>query len=232
MRKFSAAAVLVLVAGALTLAASDPAQIAAAVRRAIYNKMTSHWKCTNLRVVVQNYSDSSKARQGWFRYIEVSADAIERRGVRLAPASVKAWDVHLDLPTLLNRGKLVCYYRSKTHYYCKLSEADLNRALRLKKNMPIKNVHAYLRDGRIIFTGIYHLAMGHKIRLEGKLVPKNKYQVHFVPTRASVNGVPIPAGPLRVLLRKLNPLLDLRDVPLKPEVKSVVIKRGYLTVSG
>lgn len=232
MRKLAAAAAVLLAASLLTLAASDPAQIAAAVRHAIYNKMTSRWKCTKLRVVVQNYSDPSKASQGWFRYIEVSADAIERRGVRLSPATVKAWDVHLDLRALLRDGKVVCYYRSKTHYYCKLSEADLNRALRLKKNMPIKNVHAYLRDGRIIFTGIYRLAIGHKIRLEGKLVPKNKYEVHFVPTRASVNGIPIPAGPLRLLLRKLNPLLDLRDVPLRPEVKSVVIKRGYLTVSG
>ena len=182
--------------------------------------------------MVQPDPNPNRASSGWFKLIAVTADAIQRRGVKLAPVIIKVWDVHIDLNKFLSKGKLVCYAKGRDYYFAKLSEADLNRALRLKKNMPIKNVKAYLRDGRIIFTGVYHLAFGHRLRLEGKLVPKKGSEVHFIPTRASVNGIPIPAGPLRLLMRKLNPLLDMKNVPLHPTVRSIVIRNGYLTISG
>ncbi|MCX7599260.1 MAG: LmeA family phospholipid-binding protein, partial [Armatimonadetes bacterium] len=136
------------------------------------------------------------------------------------------------LNRLFGSDEVVCLHYGRRYYYTKLSEDDLNRALQLKDDMPIKNVRAELSNGLITFTGTYQLGWGHRLLLSGKLVPKNRYEIHFVPTKATVNGIPIPAGPLRNLLNKLNPLLDMAEVPLKPEVRSIKIYSGILEVQG
>lgn len=195
-------------------------------------KIEERWDCTGLKIDFETYSDAGKLQQGWFKLVSISATSATRRGVRLAPVVTKVWDVRLDLNRLFRSDEVVCLKYGRRYYYTKLSEDDLNRALRLKDDMPIKNVRAELSNGLITFTGTYQLGWGHRLLLSGKLVPKNRYEIHFVPTKATVNGIPIPAGPLRTLLNKLNPLLDMAEVPLKPEVKSIKIYSGILEVQG
>jgi hypothetical protein len=68
--------------------------------------------------------------------------------------------------------------------------------------------------------------------LAGKLEVKNHQEINFVPIKASVNGIPIPAGPLGVLLDKLNPIVDTADVPLHPTIRNVTVADGYVVLSG
>lgn len=202
------------------------------IRAKLKDKVEERWDCTGLKIDLELYPDPARLDQGWFKSVAISATSATRRGVRLAPVVTKVWDVRLDLNKLFRQDEVVCLHYGKRYYYTKLSEDDLNRALRLKHDMPIKDVQAKLANGLITFTGCYQLGWGHKLLLAGKLVPKNRYEIHFVPTKATVNGIPIPAGPLRTLLAKLNPLLDMEDVPLKPEVRSIRIYSGVLEVQG
>ena len=43
-----------------------------------------------------------------------------------------------------------------------------------------------------------------------------------------MNGVPIPVSGLKVLLAKLNPILDLSTVIMKPKITSLEVKDGKL----
>ena len=66
----------------------------------------------------------------------------------------------------------------------------------------------------------------------GKLKVEDHRTVHFVPTAVSVNGIPLPAGPLRTMLNKLNPIIDFQTIPLKPRIDQIEIKDDYILVKG
>ncbi len=66
----------------------------------------------------------------------------------------------------------------------------------------------------------------------GKLKIEEHRNVNFVPTAASVNGIPLPAGPLRTMLNRLNPLIDFQTIPLKPRIDQIEIKDDYILVKG
>jgi hypothetical protein len=203
------------------------------VRHRLAQKIAERWKCSDLQIELYPYSDPAKEGTGWYKYVAIKAtDAVHPSGVRMAPISIEVWDVHMSLPQLFQNDKVVVLSKSAERYLMKLSEADLNRAAKLKHDMPIDNVKIDLKDGIIVFTGTYKLLWGHNLYLAGKLQVKDHQKVDFVPIRASVNGIPIPAGPLKVLLNKLNPIIDTADVPLQPRLQDVKVEDGYITLQG
>ena len=55
-------------------------------------------------------------------------------------------------------------------------------------------------------------------------------KINFVPTAVSVNGIPLPAGPLRSMLSKLNPLIDFANIPLQPRVDEIKVEKDYILI--
>ena len=49
---------------------------------------------------------------------------------------------------------------------------------------------------------------------------------------STVGGLPLPTAPLRTLLKKINPLLDLQKIPMSPKVDRLIVQPGYLSVQG
>jgi hypothetical protein len=231
MRRYSGllAAVLLAIFCAAVLAAYTDEQ----VRHKLALKIAERWTCSDLVIEMYPYSDPAKTGTGWYKYMSIKAtDAVHPSGVRMAPISIEAWDIHLSLSRLFQGDEVCVLSKSAQRYFARLSEDDLNRAARLKHDMPIKNIKIELQNGLIVFTGVYKLVWGHNLYLAGKLVVKDHQEINFVPVKASVNGIPIPAGPLRGLLNRLNPIVDTADVPLHPYVKDVKIEGGNLTISG
>jgi hypothetical protein len=203
------------------------------VRHKLAMKIGERWKCSDLNIELYPYSDPAKAGTGWYKYVAIKAtDAVHPSGVRMAPVSIEAWDIHFSLSKLFQGNEVVVLSKSAERYSTKLSEVDLDRAAKLKHNMPIQNVKVELRNGVITFSGVYKLVFGHNLYLAGKLEVKNHQEINFVPIKASVNGIPIPAGPLGVLLDKLNPIVDTADVPLHPTIRNVTVADGYVVLSG
>ncbi len=203
------------------------------VRQKLSAKIAERWKCSDLDIELYPYSDPGRQGTGWYKYAAIKAtDAVHPSGVRMAPISIEVWDVHLSLSKLFQSNQVVVLSKSAERYLMRLSETDLDRAAKLKHDMPIQNVKVELQNGVVVFTGVYKLVFGHNLYLAGKLQVKNREEVHFVPIKASVNGIPIPAGPLRVLMNKLNPIIDTADVPLHPLLRDVKVEDGYVTLSG
>ncbi|NPV48899.1 MAG: DUF2993 domain-containing protein [Armatimonadetes bacterium] len=200
------------------------------VKQRLASKITSKWKTQGLKIWVVPYSAES-TNKGRFKKITVMASSVIVSGVKMSPVSISAEDVTLDLGKLLRENRVVTTKRRASHFSAKVSQSSLNVAL-AHKETPIQNLACTLGNGTLTFTGTYRMGFGANLKLEGVLECPDHYKLNFVPKRASVSGVPLPAGPLKTLLSRMNPLIDFRTVPLSPRVEKITISSGTLTISG
>jgi len=205
------------------------AATAAQVEDRLRWKIASRFECQGLEIHVIPYGAQATS-VGRFRAITIRADAASRWGLTLRPVYVKATGVTLDLARLFAPACEVeteCVASSEVHI--ELSEGELNKALSLKKGK-VRDLHATLQNGQVIFTGVFQFLTGNRFRLVGKLQCTDGQRINFVPTDAKVNGVPVSVGALQPLLAKLNPLLDMGEMALAPRVKSITVGDGKVVV--
>jgi len=196
----------------------------------IRNKINQKWQTTSLKVAVSPYN-ATETSKGRFSAINVAASSVLIDGIKLTGVKISASDVTLDLNQLVRSNQVVTTKRKTGHFVARVSQSDLNKALTHKKNT-IQNLQVVLANGTLTFTGTYKFGLGANLKLEGRLETPDHYKVNFVPTRASVNGIPLPAGPLKIVLQRINPLLDFKKVPLNPRIEKIIISGGLLTMSG
>ncbi|MBM3474964.1 MAG: DUF2993 domain-containing protein [Armatimonadetes bacterium] len=215
-----ALASLPLSAGAVT--ASD-------VAKRLRDRIVSQWEVQNLEVSVVPYSQAETDR-GRFQSVSVRAESATRSGLALKPMWVKGTDVIFDLPKLFGPEMSVqTKYRGATEMYVVMSQQDLNEGLRMAQKV-VPDLAATLQNGQITLTGTYKFVVGNKFRMAGKLTVPDGYKISFVPTSCKVNGIPIPVSGVKILLSKLNPILDLSEVVMKPRITSITIEEGKIVV--
>jgi hypothetical protein len=219
--------VLLGVVTATVASAMSAPEVATRIR----NKICSKWRVSGLQVNVIPYRDPAFAKQGRYQKVMVDATSVWVSDVRMSPVRIRATDVTLDLPQLVTKNLVVTTRRKTADFVTRVSEEDLNRAL-AHKDTPIQNLHVQLCSGTLVFTGRYTLGLGANLRLEGRLESPDHCQINFIPVRASVSGVPLPPGPLKIVLNKLNPLLDLRKIPLSPRVDKITVQPSGLVFEG
>jgi len=141
--------------------------------------------------------------------------------------SMSARDVQIDVNELVKRKKLRVVNSGSTSAHVKLMEADVNRLLAMKKT-PIQNLKVDFGNGDLTFTGKYQV----NIKLTGTVEIKNGYELHFKPTQASIGILGVPIGIVNKFLGSLNPVMDMRKLPLQPKLKSLKITPTYMEVIG
>ncbi len=207
------------------------------VRNRLSNKFRAGWDCKNLVIKVIPYQNEAYTRQGRFQSVVISADAMIRQGKGIAVRDiyVKAFDVVFDINKLYSSDprdpEIVLKSRKRTVLRAKLMETDTNKLLALKKT-PIRNLKVDFGNNKLTFTGIYKLVFGNSLKMVGKLQVKDKHVINFVPLAAWVNRVPLPVGPLKQVLSKLNPLVDSYMIPLKPKIDKLTITDKYILIEG
>lgn len=202
-------------------------QVAARIR----SRMTHQWTVCNLNIKVTPYPNNANLDKGAFKQIKVTADSVTVDGVKMTQVYMQADDPVVDLLNFRTRNDLKLVRRSGEKLHARVSEADLNRALTFKKS-GIENMHLKLNQGYLIFTGRYRFGLATNLMLQGRLEVPDGYRINLVPTKASVGGIPLPAAPLRSLLNKMNPMINLKRIPLAPKVDRLLIQQGFLTVDG
>jgi len=222
----SAAALAVTLA---SLPLSAGAVTATDVAKRLRDKIVSQWQVQNLQVSVTPYSQTETDR-GRFKSVSVRADSATRSGLALKPMWVKGSDVIFDLHKLFGAEVSVqTPYRGGTEMYVEMNEQDLNEGLRMAQKV-VPDLNASLQNGLITLTGTYKFVVGNKFKMAGKLSVPDGYKINFVPTSCKVNGIPIPVSGVKLLLSKLNPILDLSEVIMKPRINSITIADGKIVV--
>ncbi len=223
--------VLLVILATVVAAVAYGVVSAEGVRNRISSKIRERYKVKNLVVKVVPFQSDYWTQRGRFKSIVVSADRIERKGIAICKAYTKAFDVTLDIRELYEELDVETKSRKKTVFTGRIYKDDLNKLLALKET-PIKDLAVEFEDNKLVCTGTYRFGFGHNLRMVGKLTVEDHRTVHFVPTAASVNGIPLPTGPLRTMLNKLNPIIDFQTIPLKPRIDSIEIKDDYILIKG
>ncbi len=203
----------------------------AGVRNRISQKVRSRYQVENLRIGVIPFESDYWTERGRFKAIVVAADKVSRKGINIRKVYIKAFDVVLDIAQLYEEGDVETVSRQNTALSARVYKSDLNKLL-AKKKSAIQNLHIEFQDNQLVVTGKYQLLFGHSLRMVGVLKVEDHRRINFVPTRASVNGIPLPAGPLRGALSKLNPLIDCYKLPLRPRVDKAEIHSNYVQLKG
>ncbi len=218
-----------IVVGSVTLAAQTVTS--EGVRNRISQKIRSKYQVKNLQIQVLPFTSDYWTQRGRFKAIVISADILTRKSTSIRNIYVKAFDVTLDIPKLYEEGDIETTSRRSTALSARLYKSDLNKLL-AKKESGVTNLHIEFENNRLVLTATYQLIFGHNLRMVGRLELKDHRRVDFVPTAASANGIPLPAGPLRQVLSKLNPLIDFHELPLQPRVEKIEIRDEYILVTG
>jgi len=203
------------------------AATAADVEQRLRNEIATTWKVQNLEVSVVPYTQAH-SNQGLFKSVMVRADVADIAGIVVRPVYVKALDVTFDMGLMMAKSPVIrTRSRGQTDLHLELYEKDLNEGLRRAQSV-VPDLTASLANGQITLTGTYKFIWGNKFRMSGRLAVPDGYKISFVPTAAKVNGIPIPVSGVKILLSRLNPLLDLSSVIMKPKVNSLTIEDGKL----
>jgi hypothetical protein len=225
--------VLRVVMGVALLAAVATMAFAALTAQDVENKlrtkMLSKWTAKNLKLDVVPYPSQARTDKGQFSSITLKADSAEdmKQHIKITDVLINVRDVDLDLAKLWKSNEVVVQSRKLGSCHVKLMETDVNRLLALK-HTPIENLRADFGPGLITFTGKYRF----NVKLAGTLSVRNRQEIWFEPTQASVGVVGIPAGIVKQFLSKLNPLIDMVDVPLQPQIKSIQVTESAILLTG
>ncbi len=214
------------------LVAAPPARAVTTdeVRNGIIRAMNKDFKCTGLQVVVVPFDNQALTDEGRFEAIKITVDKAEFEGVMMHDLFLKAYDAKIHLPTLFQKTKLFTTQVKRTDIRATLTESELNEALKTK-DMPVQNFKVKFNNGKLEATGTYRLVWGNNLKMIGRLDPKAD-GVHFVAEKLWVNGLAIPVGQIRKVLDRMNPLIDIADLPFKPTIDKIVVGKDTVSVSG
>jgi hypothetical protein len=219
-----------IAAGLLALCAGIAFAVSASeVQSRFRAKVDEDWYAKNLRITVVPYDSQARTDRGQFAKVFLAADAAQHKtkGIRVVELSIAATDVDIDVAALVQHHKVVVQSRKLGSCHVKLLEDDVNKLLSMKKT-PIENLRADFGNGTITFTGKYKF----NIKLTGTLEVHNGYEIWFKPTQASVGVLGIPVGIVNQFLAKMNPIIDMREVPLQPMVKVINIRPDSIGFAG
>ncbi|HEY3397291.1 MAG TPA: DUF2993 domain-containing protein [Armatimonadota bacterium] len=208
-----------------------------AVAQQIETKMRSSFELTNPRIEVVPFDDDSYTQQGRFQWIALSADLVKQENVSSRDFFFKVYDVTLNLDHLFAERILVDKLSSgRSVISARIDETDMNAAIahgsNWTRNSSIDDMRIEFLDGAVRFTGKYKAFFGSDLEMLGTLSVTDDQAVNFNPTAAKINSIPLPAGPLKGLLKKLNPIFNFNKVPLQPTIETVTVRPGYILLRG
>jgi hypothetical protein len=243
MNKFRLTLIAILLvslrSATLPAAAQVPTSITvAAVTQQVEAKVRGRLETQNLRVEVMPFDDDTYTQQGRFQWIMTTADSASQEGIVVRDLLVKAFDVTLDLPPLFDEAvkDVATISSARTILTGRIYESDMQTLLTgangWAERTTIQDMKVGFAEGSLKFTGKYKMLFGSDIEMTGILKVRDHRAIDFEPTSAKINNLPLPAGPLKTLLSKMNPLVDFSKVILQPTIEAVTIPNDYILLSG
>lgn len=189
----------------------------------------SFQKPKGLKVKVETFDDPKALQEGRLKIIHVTLSSAEFEGVAMHDLSLKAYDIKVLVPALLEETKLITNHAKNTVMHARLTEQEVNEALKTKK-MPIEDFKVDFQKGKLLATGVYRVGISNRLKMIAHLEPK-KDGVYLVAERIWINGLPLPLGQLKKVIDKMNPLINLERLPFHPRAKSIKIGEKEIEVN-
>ncbi len=206
-------------------------RITSAVTQSLRNRVTSPTGKLQLSV-----HPTARSSEGYFSEIHLAGRPAQIKKLRLEELVMHARNVRIDVPYLLQTGKLRTL-AAKTSLRAVITEDALTNVLaagRHTKSMGLKV--KYLKHatwGDVIqVTGNWNLGrfLNGPISGMGKLKVTPDYKVHMDILSLKLNGREVPAFVKNKFMEKMNPILDYEDLPFRPRFKAVKVQGSKATL--
>ncbi len=167
--------------------------------------------------------------RGKFQLVEIASKPARIRNIFLRELRARAVEPVLEVPALLERGKIRTVSVKESVLEGVIDEENLERMLaelKATKNMHIKV--QITEDGKVVLRGTLTLLRINN-PFEAVCRPEiQKGEMYLRIEELRVNGVPAPAFLLARLENTINPVVERRDLPFNAEIKSVHISQGLI----
>lgn len=166
-----------------------------------------------------------RSRQGFFSLIAVSGRPARVRKLQVSELDLKAREVQIDVPALMNQGK-VRTLASKTSLRAVISEDDVTQLLARGKSTRDMGLRVRFNpDGSLRVTGnLNYTLLNGPIAGLARLRVGSDYKVNLDITSLQLRGAEVPSFVRQQLMSRVNPVIDYEDVPFRPRIGSLSIQ--------
>lgn len=160
-------------------------------------------------------------RKGIIRNFPLYSGKFEFKGLRL------------DRKVLFEENKFKVIGLKSVSLNVRIRESDLNRVLIVKAyNSKIQDPKVLLKPDKIILSGQCDWwIIKTNFEASGSFqIVDNRY-IEFVPKTIKVSNIDIPKFMVRKIIKKINPVLDIKVLPFELELHTVKISENELILS-
>lgn len=180
----------------------------------------------SLSIKIEPFESGDWTSRGRFKSIVAEAEEADVDDLKIDWIRVKLFDVTLDLEDLLKHHVVRVISAQNNIFSARISESAINRFLaKRNKRLKIKDLKVDFKGSKVEATGVYNLwGLGNKVKVLGYFRVNSGRHLYFFVEKAWVNGIPLPAGQVRNLMGKINPVLNLEKVVFQPNLRNVAIE--------
>jgi len=203
----------------------------------IHEKLTSSMNKlldnpATLTIEITPYSEpgDKDCTEGRFKKVVVKTSRGQVEKLYLHKADIEFEDVQLDTKKLLEEDKIDPVSMKNINMDVIIKESDMNSFLDAKsRSIKVSNPRIKLLPDVMELSGITKYGM---VRVDfwatGKLSVKDGREIHFYASRMKVNRMTMPRSFVGMIVKKINPVLNLDKFPFKLNLKEIKITRGEM----
>ncbi len=180
----------------------------------------------SLSIILTPYDDENTAL-GKFKSVKVHTSRGNIDQVILDKADITFDDVQLDTKKLLLEEKIDPVSMSNINMDVVVKESDLNSFLKAKsKSIKVNNPMVRMYPGKIELSGSAKYGMV-KVRFwaTGGFSVKDSKEIWFHAKRMKINHMAMPRSFVGMIVKKINPVMDLEKFPFKLNLSEIRIDR-------
>ncbi len=182
-----------------------------------------------LRIVPASPEETAK---GKVQLVEIASKPARIRGIYLRELRARAVEPVLEVSALLGRGKVRTISVKESIIEGVMDAESLERMLaelKATKNMRIKV--QVTDEGKVVLRGILTLLrINNPFEAVCRAEP-GEGGLYLRIEELRVNGVAAPAFLVSRLENHINPVVERRDLPFNPEIKSVRVHKGLIYIN-
>lgn len=171
----------------------------------------------------------NETEKGKFQLVEISSKPARVRNIFLRELKARAVEPVIDVKSLFEKGKLRTVSVKESTLEGVMDAENLERILselKATKNMRIKV--RVTEEGKAVLEGVLTLL---KVNNPFEAVCQVEVRDGCLYLRIDelrVNGVRAPGFLVSRLEKQINPVVEPKDLPFNPKIKSVKIHRGFI----
>jgi hypothetical protein len=227
LRRF-VALLATLAALSLTVAFGSSQRVVQALEQVLRRDITNPKDANglHLRIVPASPEETEK---GKFQLVEIASKPARIRNIFLREVRARAVEPVIDVTALLERGKLRTISVKDSTLEGVMDAENLERMLaelKATKNMRIKV--KVTDDGKVVLQGILTLL---RINNPFEAVCRAEARedcLYLGIEELRVNNVAAPSFLVSRLEKHINPVVEPKDLPFNPKIKSVHVRQGLI----